>query len=684
MPDLQNPFFKTFDTPYSVPPFKEIEVGHFLPAIEAGIEKARKNIDAIKTNKDEPSFENTIEALECASEDLGYVSSIFYNLLSVIGGDDYNEVAEKISPLTADFSSDVSLDEELFARVKSVYDKRNSLDLETVEMTLLDDTYQGFVRSGALLGDEDKKILREINKQSSNLGTQFSQNVIKSSAKFELKITDEADLSGLPETIIESARHEAECKGYENTWLFTLDFPSFIPFLTYSDKREYREKMWKAFSNRAFKDDHDNSDLIKKIVELRNKRSKLLGFNTFSDFVLERRMAKTTDSVMEFLETLRQTYRPAAEDDLKNLKSFAKEKDGIEELRPWDIGYYSEKRKQELYKFSEEDLRPYFPLQNVLEGTFLHFQKLFNLEFKKAENIPTWHDDVQAFEVQDKDTGDLFGILYADFYVRENKRSGAWKASFRDHGLYQGQQRPAIMEIVCNFSKPTPDKPSLHTHNEVLTLFHEMGHAIHALLGRTKYPSTSGTNVLWDFVELPSQVQENWLYERETLNMVSGHYETGDKIPDDLVEKLRSAKNYMSGWTGLRQVSLGLLDMAYHVNDNLTPDSDIIEFEDDAVKEAILFDRFGGPTSTSFSHIFAGGYAAGYYSYKWAEVLDADTFELFLEKGLYDKDTAMKYRHEILEQGGSDHPLTLYKKFRGREADPEALLRREGLIDKAS
>lgn len=679
-----NILLKDFDTPYQTPPFDKIKPEFFVPAIKEYIEEARSNIDAIKNNAEEPTFENTIEALESCSENLDKVTSAFYTLLSVIGGDEYNTLAGEIGPLTADFGSDIMLDPDLFKRVKAVYDKREERKYEEVEKTLLEDTYDGFVRSGALLEDTAKARLREINAESSTLSPQFSENVIKSSEKFELKITDESELKGVPETAIEGAKHEAEERGYENTWVFTLDFPSFIPFMTYAENRSLREKMWRAFSVRAFGDEFDNTFLIQRILELRHERVKLLGYQTYADFVLEDRMVKKTKDVIGFLDTLFKTYKPAAETDLKKLREFAQKHDGLEELKPWDVGYYSEKLKENLFEFSEEDLRVYFPLDRVLDGTFQHFQKLFNLDFKVNENVPSWHEDVKAYEVRDQETGDLFGILYADMYVRKNKRSGAWKASLRDHGQFHGEPLPAVMEIVCNFSKPTPKRPSLLSHNDVLTLFHEMGHAIHALLGRTKYQSTSGTNVLWDFVELPSQVQENWLYESETLNMVSGHYQTGEKIPADLIEKMRKAKTFMSGWTGLRQLTYCYMDMAYHTQKDAPQAENIQTFEKQATEKCRLFKDYGGCSSTSFGHIFAGGYSAGYYSYKWAEVLDADTFELFLENGLYDRTTALRYRHEILEKGGSEDPAILYRRFRGRDADPKALLRREGLLEDAA
>lgn len=677
--NTDNPLLKTFDTPYQTPPFDSIKPEHFIPAVESSIDIARSNIANIKNNTDAPTFKNTIEALETSSEDLGTVAGIYYALLSVLGSDDYQSLAEQIGPMSSLFSSEVSMDQTLFERIKTVYDDKENHDYNEVEATLLQDTYDGFVRSGALLPEDKQEQLKELNQQSSTLSPEFSNNVTKSSAQYELRITDVSDLSGIPETALDSAKQAATEKGYNGEWLFTLDFPSYIPLMTYADKREIREKVWKAFSNRGYGGEFDNTPTLKTIVSLRQQKMALMGYKLYSDFVLEDRMAKTTDTVLQFLNKLKATYKPAAEKDLKELQAFAKETADINELMPWDVGYFAEKRKVSLFDFSDEELRPYFPLEKVLEGTFTHFSNLFSLTFKERKDIQTWHKDVPAFEVTDKDTGAPYGILYADFYIRENKRAGAWMGTFRDHGLFKGETPPAVIEIVCNFPKPTKDRPSLLSFNDVETLFHEMGHALHGLLGRTTYHSTSGTNVLWDFVELPSQLQENWLYEPETLAMVSSHYETGATIPANLIQKLKDSKNYMSGWGGLRQVSMATLDMMYHCTPDLEVD-DIIAFEDSAIKDCTFFERMGGPSSTSFSHIFAGGYAAGYYSYKWAEVLDADAFEAFKENGLYDQDTAKKYRAMILEKGGSKDPAQLYRDFRGRDADPEALLRREGLL----
>lgn len=660
------------------PQFDKIREEDYKPATLAAIEEARRNVEAIISNPAAPTFENTIVALETCSETLGSVTGIFYNQLTAAGTDGLQALAEEIGPVQANFSSDIILNGKLFARIKEVHDQIPTLSLTVEQKTLLEDTYKNFVRGGALLDEGKKAELRKINEAMSTLGPVFSNNVKKSSEAFELWIEDEADLDGLPPSAIEGAKHEATEKGQPEKWLFTLDYPSFGPFITYSKKRELREKIWKANSNRAFGDAYDNCETLLKIVTLRHQRAQLLGYATHAHYVLERRMAETPETVMDFLTKLRDLYKVGALKDLDAVKKMAAA-DGVSDLRPWDVGYYSEKLREQLYAFSAEDFRPYFSLQKVLEGTFNHFSKLFGLKFTPAPDLPVWHPDVTAYDVSDAESGAFVGTLYADFYPRPGKKPGAWMTSYRDQGLFRGKVECPVTAIVCNFTKPTSEKPSLLTHDEVLTLFHEMGHATHGLLAKGTYPSQTGTNVLWDFVELPSQIQENWIYEAETLNSFAAHYQTGEKIPAELIEKLRASKNFMSGWMGLRQMAFSIMDMHWHTVDP-TMISDVVAFEDEALKGASLFPRYGGPASASFSHIFAGGYSAGYYSYKWAEVLDADAFEAFLETGLYNPDTAHRYRVEVLEKGGSEHPAVLYRRFRGRDADPNALLRREGLV----
>ncbi len=674
-----NPLLQKSTLPNQAPHFDKIKTEHYLPAIEQAIIDARANIEWIKNNEEAPTFENTLEAMENASESLGTAAGVFYNQLSAIGGDDLHELAAQIGPMNAEFSSDVSLDETLFARVKAVYDLRDDLGLTAEQYTLLDDSYRGFVRSGALLDDDKKQRFREISQELSTLNPAFMQNTVKASEEFELIIEDKAELSGLPTSAIDAARHAADDKGYDGKYLFTLDYPSFGPFLQYADNRAHRETIWCAFSSRAWLGEFDNSANIKSIISLRNERANLLGYASHADYVLEERMAKSSKNVFEFLDKLKASYKPAAEKDLLMLREFAQKQHDIDELKPWDIGYYSEKLKQKLFKFTSEDFRPYYQLDKVLGGCFNHFSKLFGLKFVQSDKYSTWHKDVKVFDVFNESDDSFVGTLYGDFHPRTGKNQGAWKTSYRDQGLFGGEKLRPVISIVCNFTKPTPSKPSLLTHGEVTTLFHEMGHAVHALLSDVTYRSLAGTSVLWDFVELPSQLQENWCYEKEMLDSFAEHYETGEKIPAELIEKLRSSMHFMVGWTGLRQVGLATLDMAWHSCD---PDKieDIAEFEDAATKDTALFPRLAGPVSTSFGHIFAGGYSAGYYSYKWAEVLDADAFELFKERGLYDQKTAQSYKDNVLSRGGSEKPDVLYKRFRGRDADPDALLKREGLL----
>jgi peptidyl-dipeptidase Dcp len=679
---MTNPLLTASQNPNQAPAFDQIKSEHFMTAVEAAITEARANIDAIVADTSDATFENTLAALESASERLGTVTSIFYNQLSAMGGDDLHDLAEKIGPISAEFSSDVILNEALFTRVKAVYDTLAQLDLATEETTILEDTYQSFVRGGALLDETKKKRLREISQELSTLGPSFMNNASKSAEAFELVIDNEADLAGLPEGAITGARQAAAEKNYDDKWLFTLDYPSYLPFVQYADNRNLRETLWRGFASRGWSEDgtgeYDNSQNVLNIVRLRDERAKLLGYDTHAHYVLERRMAKSPNTVMAFLDKLQEAYKPAAQNDFEELSAFAKNLDGTTDLKPWDVGYYAEKLKEKKFQFSSEDLRPYFPLDHVLKGCFDHFTKLFGLEFKSSSDYPAWHKDVKTFDVHDKVSGNFIGTLYADFHPRTGKKQGAWKTSYRDQGLFNGKIERPVIAIVCNFTKPTTDKPSLLTHDEVLTLFHEMGHAVHALVSDVRYQSCAGTNVLWDFVELPSQVQENWCYEKETLDMFASHFETGEKVPAELIKKLRAAQNFMVGWAGLRQVGLARVDMAWHTA-NPSEINDVGAFEDKATQGTSFFPRMAGPTSCSFSHIFAGGYAAGYYSYKWAEVLDADTFELFLDKGLYDQNAAQDYKNKVLSRGGSEKPEILYRNFRGRDADPDALLRREGL-----
>lgn len=678
-----NPLLEISGLPNQAPAFDHIKTEHYLPAVKEAIKTARANIDDIKNNPESPNFQNTIVALEICSQDLDSVCSIFYNQLLVENDDKLQALAEEIGPLNAAFSNDILLDGVLFQKIEAIYSQKEELDLNTEERTLLEDTYKSFTRNGALLDDAKKEQLREIDNKLSTLGPDFSNKVTKSSEDFEMFISDQDSLSGLPENSLDQAKSAATEYGASGKWLFTLNYSSYIPFMKYADNRALREQMWRAFTSRSYKDKYDNCDNIFQIVKLRHERARLLGYETHAHYVLEKRMTETPENVSSFLERLKSAYLEAAKKDLKMLQDFAKENNGPEDLKPWDISYYGEKMKQDLFDYTSEDLRPYFPLETVLQGVFAHFSKLFNLRFEENHDYQIWHESVVSYDIYDQEKGAFLGTLFSDFYPRKGKREGAWQSAYRTQGFYKGKIERPVTVVCCNFTKPTETKPSLLTFGEVTTFLHEMGHALHALLSDVTYQSNQGTSVMRDFVELPSQLQENWAYERETLDMLSGHYESGEKIPDTLLEKLIRAKNFMAGWVGVQQLRYATLDMAWHTAD---PEDieDVCEFEDRVLEEISLFPRLSGPTSTAFGHIFAGGYSAGYYGYKWAEVLDADAFELFKEKGLYDSETANRYRFEILAKGGSDHPSTLYRNFRGRDADPDALLRREGLLGENS
>jgi peptidyl-dipeptidase Dcp len=661
-----------------VPPFAKLTDGLYLPAVEVAIEEAKANIAAIKANPEAPTFENTIEAMETAGELLDYVTSVFYNITYMAGSDELQAISDEIGPLAAAFSSDVTADKELFARIKTVYDQRDTLALTLEQKTLLENAYRDFVRGGALLPEDKQAELKKLNQEMSVLGPQFSHNKTKSLESYELWLTEPEDLKGLPPINVSMAKEAAKEKGKDDKWLITLDMPSFLPFMRYADNRALREEIWRAYNHVALEEPYDNIPLLNKIVASRHARAGLLGYQNHAAYVLELRMAKDSETVMRFLRNLIDAYFPAAKRDLEELRAFAKERDGLDALQPWDFGYYREKLRESRYAFNAEELRPYFQLEHVLEGTFTHFAQLFGITFKKSDTYPVWHKDVVAYDVTDSKSGGFLGTFYADFFPRTGKKAGAWQSSFRSQGLFRGNVERPVVAIVCNFTPSTADQPSLLTFDEVLTLFHEMGHAMHNLLAEGRYQSLTGTSVHWDFVELPSQLQENWCYEPETLALIAKHYQTGAPMPVELIEKLRRSKNFMVGWDGMTQAKYALLDMEWHMADPAQI-TDPYAFEDRILEPYRLFPKYPGLTSATFTHIFAGGYAAGYYSYKWAEVLDADAFEAFLSDGLYNLETAHRYRKEILEKGGIEPPEILYRAFRGRDPDPHALLRREGL-----
>jgi peptidyl-dipeptidase Dcp len=661
-------------------PFDRVEVQHYLPALDHTIAEAKARIEAILANPAAPDIENTIVALEQAGQDVDRVSSVFYNQLSAQTSDELQALAADFGAKSANFSSDVSLDPRVFARVRAVWDARDSLGLKGEKARLLDDTYTGFVRNGALLSDNEKGELRAIDEALAKLTPDFQHNVLKATNAFTLWVEDEADLAGLPEGAVKAAKLAAEERDRPEAWLITLDAPSYVPFMTYAENRGLREQLWRAFNARAFGGEFDNQPLVKEIASLRFRRAKLLGYPSHAAFVLEKRMAETPDAVHAFLDRLLAASKPAAERDLAEIQAHARTLGGPDPLQPWDVGHYAEKLKQHRFAFDEEALRPYFPLGRVIDGVFEHCRRLYGLVFRPSDAYPVWHPDVKAYEVYDEAEDRYVGLFYADFFPRSSKRNGAWMTTYRDQGLYHdGVKRPHVA-IVCNFTKPTADRPSLLSYDEVRTFFHEMGHALHGLLSRCTYRSLGGTNVYWDFVELPSQIFENWVQQKDGLDLFAGHYQTGEKLPADLVEKIRESARFMAGWQSLRQTSFAQLDMAWHDGDP-TAIASVPEFERSATARAQVLPPIPEANSSSgFSHIFGGGYSAGYYSYKWAEVLDADAFELFQEKGLFDPATARSFKENVLERGGTEHPMELYKRFRGREPDQDALLRRDGLM----
>ncbi|MEC7276740.1 MAG: M3 family metallopeptidase [Bdellovibrionota bacterium] len=677
-----NPLMHKYETPFETVPFDLIKPEHFLPALTESIKIAKENIEAIKKSDEKPTFSNVCETLEVAGEQVGKVASVFYNLHSAESNDEIQNIAKEFSPLITDYSNDVQLDLELFEKVRAVYEEKDSLNLNKEEMMLLEKQYKGFVRNGAQLDEEKKNKLREIDKELSNISLVFGDNVLKETNDFLMILDSEDDLKGLPESAIEAAAQLAKEKENEGKWAVSLDYPSFVPFMTYAENRELREKLYKAFTSKAFKgNENDNQDIVKKIALLRHERANLLGYKTHADFVLEERMAESPAKVMEFLNNLLDKAKPIAVKEMDELKAYAEKNGGPagDDFRPWDQSFWAEKLKKEKYDFDSEKLKPYFKLENVVDGVFEVAEKLYGLNFKERRDIPVYHEDVRAFEVTDSDQRHI-GVFYADFFPRPGKRAGAWMTTFRDQHKKDGVDYRPHVSIVCSFTKPTETKPSLLTFNEVLTLFHEFGHGLHGLLSKCTYESVSGTSVYWDFVELPSQVFENWAYEKECLDLFARHYETNEPIPAEFIEKIKISSNFHEGRQTLRQLSFGFLDMKWHGEDP-SQVKDVGEFENSAMKPCeLLKPNEGSNMSVSFGHIFRGGYSAGYYSYKWAEVLDADAFEAFKEKGIFNKEVADSFRENILERGGSDHPMTLYKNFRGDEPKPDALLKRAGLI----
>ncbi|MFD2564980.1 M3 family metallopeptidase [Aquimarina rubra] len=672
---MKNPLLELFD----LAPFSQIQSEHFLPAIKNAITIAKQEVDAIVTNTEKPSFSNTIEKLEYSGELLDRVTSIFFNLNSAETNEEIQKIAQEASPLLSEFRNDIALNTDLFKRIEAVYLEKDELNLSPEQSTLLEKRYKSFSRNGANLPDDKKEELREIDKELAQLSLKFGENVLAETNKFEMLLTDEADLAGLPDGAKEAAKALAESKGKKG-WMITLDYPSYIPFMTYADNRELRKKLSLAFGSKGFHNNElDNQDIVLKIAKLRHERSKVLGYASHANYVLEERMAETPEKVFSFLNEILEKAKPAAEREFNQLENFAKELDGIDQLQKWDGAYYSEKLKQKLFDLDDEKLKPYFKLENVIDGVFQVATNLFGLQFEETDQVDKYHEEVKTYNVTDSQ-GNFISVFYADFHPRPGKRNGAWMTSYKPQ-MRKGDKniRPHI-SIVCNFTKPTPSKPSLLTFNEVTTLFHEFGHALHGMLADTTYPGLSGTSVYWDFVELPSQVLENWCYEKEALELFAKHYETGEVIPMELVQKIKESSTFMEGMATMRQLSFGLLDMSWHAKDP-SDIKDVKTHEKKAFEGTSLYpDVAENCMSTSFSHIFQGGYSAGYYSYKWAEVLDADAFEYFKENGIFNKEVATKFKDNVLSQGGTENPMTLYKRFRGQEPKPEALLKRAGLI----
>lgn len=674
-----NPLLQTFNTKYTTAPFSQISNKHFNPAFKEAINSAKAEIDKITSNTETPTFKNTIEALEFSGQTLDRISSVFFNLNSAETNDEIQKIAQEVSPWLSEFSNDIRLNEKLFERVKSVFENRHELDLSPEQSMLLEKKYKGFARNGANLNKNDKKILREIDKKLAKLSLKFGENVLAETNAYELHITGEKQLKGLPDSAKEAAALIAKDKEKEG-WIFTLDYPSYIPFMTYADDRNLREQLAKAFGSKGFQDnEYNNEQIVLDIVKLRYERANLLGYKTHAGFVLEERMAETPDKVLSFENDLLVKAKPAAKHEFKQLVELAN-KDGVDQLQKWDGAYYSEKLKKQLFDLGQEQLKPYFKLENVIDGVFTIAHKLFDLNFTEVSDIDKYHEEVMTYEVMNS-KGDFIAVFYADFFPRKGKRNGAWMTSYKSQWKKEGENSRPHISIVCNFTKPTETKPSLLTFNEVTTLFHEFGHALHGMLANTNYPSLSGTSVYWDFVELPSQLLENWCYEKEALDLFARHYETNEPIPMEMVKKIKDSSNFLEGIQTLRQLSFGLLDMAWHGGESPQTINNVKEFELKAFADTQLYpDVAENCMSTAFAHIFQGGYSSGYYSYKWAEVLDADAFEYFKETGIFNKETAKKLEENVLSQGGTEKPMTLYKRFRGKEPSNEALLKRAGLI----
>ena len=672
-----NPLVQEWDTPYQTPPFSKIELKHYEPAIDYAIEQNRAEIDAIINNPEAPTFENTIVAMAESGELLGRVTGVFYVLNNCVTSPEMQQIALNITPKLTALQNDVSLNPELFARVKAVYDQRESLDLDQQDMMLLEETFKGFARSGALLEGEAQELYRQYTTELSQLTLEFGQNALKATNAYALNITDEAKVAELPDFVKEGLAAEAEARG-EQGWTVTLDAPSYGPFMTYSSQRDLKETLYKAYNTRAKGGEFDNLENIRKIANLRLQIANLLGYETYADYVLEDRMAENRTTVIDFLDELCEATMGYAKKDVAAVTEFAHTLGFEGELMPWDWGYYNEKYKEAKYAINDEQIKPYLELETVKDAVFMLAGKLYGLTFTQTTEIETYHPEATVYEVKDEN-GELMAILYLDFFPRESKRQGAWMTEFRGVRVKDGVEQRPLVQLVMNFTKPTANTPSLLTFDEFTTFLHEFGHGLHGILAHGKYESINGTAVKRDFVELPSQIMENWATEKEYLDLWAKHYQTGEAMPAELIEKLIAAKNYLAAYFNIRQLSFGMLDMAWHTI--TTPyEGDVLAFELEALEPTQVMPVVEGcAMGPSFTHIFSGGYATGYYGYKWAEVLAADAYSYFKEKGIFSKEVADKFRYEVLQKGGHEHPMDLYVKFRGHKPQTQALIDQMGL-----
>ena len=677
--NMDNPFFKEWSTPFQTPPFDEIKIDYYLPAFEECIRLQKAEVDGIINNTEKPTFVNTIEAMEKSGKLLIKVSSVFYNLNSANTNDEMQEIAKTVAPMLSKHNDDINLNEKLFARVKTIYSEKEKLNLTTDQKTVLKNYYDDFIRGGANLNNEQKEKFRKINEELSLLSLKFGENLLKETNSIGLIIENKNDLAGLPESVIQSAFELGKTKGHEGKWVFTLQKPSFIPFLQYSEKRNLREVIFKAYINRGNNNNEfDNNKILSSIAALRVERANLLGYKTHADYILEKNMAKNPETVYKFLNDLWKPALNRAKMEIDDMQKIINNEGNNFKLEAWDWWYYAEKVKKEKYDLDEEMLRPYFKLENVLQGVFDVASKLYGIKFVERNDIPTYHPDVKVIEVKEAE-GKHIAILFTDYFPRDSKRSGAWMNSFRDQSNIGSNFITPIISNVGNFSKPTSDKPSLLSLDEVNTLFHEFGHALHGLLSNSVYPSVSGTSVPRDFVELPSQVMENWALAPEVLKMYARHYQTNEPMPEDLIKKIENSQLFNQGFETVEYLAASFLDMDWHAL-TVPEEKDVTGFEKESLNKIGLIPEIESRyQSTNFQHIFSGGYSSGYYSYIWAAVLDADAFEAFEEKGLFDHATALSFRKNILEKGGSEDPMELYKRFRGREPKVDALLKRRGL-----